>query len=110
MPNRQVVERGVEKNEGFGLVFLEASLFAKPVVAGRCGGALDAVDDGRTGLLIDPESPAEVAAAVVALLTYPAEARRLGDAGRERVLREFTVYSQVASFEAAVARRTGDTR
>ncbi|MGD8717877.1 MAG: glycosyltransferase family 4 protein [Candidatus Zixiibacteriota bacterium] len=110
MPNRRVVEDGVEKNEGFGLVFLEASLFAKPVVAGRCGGALDAVDDGHTGLLVDPECPAEVAAAVVALLTYPGEARRLGDAGRERVLREFTVPSQVASFEAAVVGRISDTR
>jgi glycosyltransferase involved in cell wall biosynthesis len=66
---------------------------------------LDAVVDGRTGFLVDPESTAEVAAAVVALLTCPAEANRLGAVGRERVLREFTVKTQVAEFEAAVARR-----
>jgi len=105
MINRRVFEDGMEKTEGFGLVFLEASLFAKAVIAGRCGGALDAVVDGRTGLLVDPESTAEVAAAVVTLLTCPAEANRLGAAGRERVLREFTVKTQVAEFEAAVARR-----
>jgi phosphatidylinositol alpha-1,6-mannosyltransferase len=105
MINRRVFEDGMEKTEGFGLVFLEASLFAKPVIAGRCGGALDAVVDGRTGLLVDPESPAEVAAAVLALLKCPVEAKRLGAAGRERVLREFTVKTQVAEFEAAVARR-----
>ncbi len=107
LANRRVVEDGMEKTEGFGLVFLEASLFAKPVIAGRCGGATDAVANGETGLLISPESPAEVAAAVVALLTCPAEAKRLGAAGRDRVLREFTAETQVASFEAAIAARLG---
>ena len=110
MVNRQVFEDGMEKTEGFGLVFLEASLFAKPVVAGRCGGALDAVADGRTGLLVNPHDPAEVAAAVVALLTCPAEAKRLGTAGRDRVLREFTVDVQVTGLEAAVAARMAKER
>jgi phosphatidylinositol alpha-1,6-mannosyltransferase len=105
MVNQRVFEGGMEKTEGFGLVFLEASLFAKPVVAGRCGGALDAVVDGQTGLLVDPHNPAEVAAAVVALLTCPAEAKRLGAAGRDRVLRGFTADVQVAGLETAVAAR-----
>jgi phosphatidylinositol alpha-1,6-mannosyltransferase len=105
MVSRRVVENASEKAEGFGLVFLEASLFGKPVIAGRCGGALDAVEDGRTGLLVDPESTAEVAAALVALLTCPVEARRLGTAGRERVLEDFTVQGQVSKVEAAVAGR-----
>lgn len=110
MVSRLVFENGMEKTEGFGLVFLEASLFGKPVVAGRCGGALDAVADGRTGVLVEPGSTAEVAAAIVALLTCPVEAKRLGTAGRERVLREFTVRKQVAKFEAAVASRIGEAR
>jgi phosphatidylinositol alpha-1,6-mannosyltransferase len=108
--NRRIVGGGMEKAEGFGLVFLEASLFAKPVIAGRCGGALDAVDDGRTGLLVDPHSPAEVAAAVVALLTCPVEAKRLGAAGRDRVLREFTPDVQVKRLEAAVRARVAKER
>jgi len=110
MVNRQVFEGGAEKTEGFGLVFLEASLFAKPVVAGRCGGALDAVADGETGLLVNPHEPAEVAAAVVALLTCPQEAKRLGTAGRDRVLREFTPHVQVARLEGAVAARIKEER
>jgi phosphatidylinositol alpha-1,6-mannosyltransferase len=110
MINRRVFEDGMEKTEGFGLVFLEASLFAKPVIAGRCGGAVDAVVDGETGLLVDPGSTAEVAAAILALLTCPVEAKRLGAAGRERVLREFTVKTQVAEFEAAVAGRIREAR
>ncbi len=110
MVSRLVFEDGMEKTEGFGLVFLEASLFGKPVVAGRCGGALDAVADGQTGVLVEPESAAEVAAAIVALLTCPVEAKRLGAAGRGRVLQEFTVPKQVAKFEAAVASRIGKAR
>ncbi len=105
MPSRQLVEDGIEKGEGFGLVFLEASLFGKPVIAGRCAGALDAVIDGETGFLVDAENPAAVAAAVVALLTSTAEAKRMGQAGRARVLRDFTVARQVGRLEAAIAKQ-----
>jgi phosphatidyl-myo-inositol dimannoside synthase len=76
--------------EGFGIAFLEASLAGKPIVAGRSGGVSDAVIDGETGILVDPESPAEIASAVVRLLQNPHEARRLGENGRNRVLTGFT--------------------
>jgi phosphatidylinositol alpha-1,6-mannosyltransferase len=102
LPGRRIVESGAEKAEGFGLVFLEAGLFKKPVVAGRCAGALDAVVDGETGVLVDPENVAEIAAVVVGLLNHPGEASRMGAAAKQRVLREFTLVRQVARFEAAV--------
>jgi phosphatidylinositol alpha-1,6-mannosyltransferase len=70
--------------EGFGIVFLEAAAHGLPVVAGAVGGALDAVADGETGLLVDPADAAAVAGAVVSLLLDPALARRLGDAGAAR--------------------------
>jgi phosphatidyl-myo-inositol dimannoside synthase len=75
--------------EGFGVVFLEAGLAGKPVVAGRAGGAPEAVLDGETGLVVDGQSPSAVAAAVDRLLADPALAARLGDNGRARVRREF---------------------
>jgi phosphatidylinositol alpha-1,6-mannosyltransferase len=108
MVSRCVREDKVEKGEGFGLVFLEASLFAKPVLAGQCGGALDAVLNGETGVLINPNDPAEVAAAAVALLTSPAEAKRLGAAGRERVLRDFTAARQAERLETLAAARLAE--
>ena len=70
--------------EGFGIVFLEANAHHLPVVAGRVGGALDAVIDGRTGILVDPIDHVAVANALARLLADPALSRRLGEAGAER--------------------------
>ena len=85
--------------EGFGLVYLEANAFGKPVVAGRVAGALDAVVDGVTGLLVNPEDEFEVAEAVIALLTNPARAAQLGQQGRDRVQQNFTWDRTAAAVE-----------
>jgi phosphatidylinositol alpha-1,6-mannosyltransferase len=76
--------------EGFGIVILEAGACGKPVVAGRSGGLVDAVEDGVTGILVDPEDPAAVAEALIAVLSDQALAQRMGQAGRKRVLAQFT--------------------
>ena len=71
--------------EGFGIALLEASASGKPVVAGRSGGMPDAVRAHETGMLVDPEDPASVAAAIAGLLADPARAAALGAAGRRGV-------------------------
>jgi phosphatidylinositol alpha-1,6-mannosyltransferase len=80
MPSR-LPPSGREGGEGFGIVYLEAGLQGLPVVAGAIGGALDAVIDGETGLLVDPTSAEAVAEALSSLLLNPARARELGKAG-----------------------------
>jgi phosphatidyl-myo-inositol dimannoside synthase len=70
--------------EGFGIVYVEAGRLGLPVVAGRAAGALEAVRDGETGILVDPEDHVGAADAIVSLLTDPELAGRLGAAGRER--------------------------
>jgi phosphatidylinositol alpha-1,6-mannosyltransferase len=70
--------------EGFGIAFLEAAAYGRPVLAGNVGGALDAVADGETGLLVDPEDPAAVAGALVRLLGDPGLAAEMGAAGARR--------------------------
>jgi phosphatidylinositol alpha-1,6-mannosyltransferase len=75
--------------EGFGIVFLEANGCGKPVVGGRSGGVTEAVHEGVSGLLADPESPVDVANALARLLTDPDLAQRLGQQGRDRVIRDF---------------------
>jgi phosphatidyl-myo-inositol dimannoside synthase len=71
--------------EGLGIVYLEASATGLPVVAGRSGGAPDAVLDGETGHVVDGRSVPEVTDAVTRLLLDRDAARRLGERGREWV-------------------------
>ncbi len=75
--------------EGFGIVFLEAALAGLPSVAGASGGAVEAVADGETGLLVDPHDPQAIAGAIQRLRADPGLRRRLGRAGRERAKRDF---------------------
>jgi phosphatidylinositol alpha-1,6-mannosyltransferase len=76
--------------EGFGIVYLEANACGKPVIGGRSGGVPEAVLDNQTGLLTNPTDVEEIANSVVRLLNDPLLAKRLGEQGKERVLKEFT--------------------
>lgn len=86
MPARE--ETAVPSMEGFGIVYLEASACGLPVIAARSGGAAEAVQDGRTGLLVPPNDAPALAQAVIRLLQNPAERQRLGANGRQWALSE----------------------
>jgi phosphatidylinositol alpha-1,6-mannosyltransferase len=88
LPSR--LPEGGAGGEGFGIVYLEASAHGLPVVACATAGALDAVADGETGVLVEPGDDAALADAIAGLLADPARARRLGEAGRRRAREEFT--------------------
>lgn len=76
--------------EPFGLVFLEAMAMQKPVIALNNGGTPEVVEHGRTGLLSPPWDVPALASNIVALLRDRERARRMGEAGRARVLESFT--------------------
>ena len=81
---------GLEQ-EGFGIVFLEASACAVPVVAGRSGGSAEAVVDGLTGVVIDsPRDAGTVASALERLLVDDPVRASLGHEGRRRAEQDFT--------------------
>ena len=69
---------------------IEASGFALPVVATRVGGTPERVREGETGFLVEPGDAHALAAALLKLMQDPALARRMGTAGRQRVLEEFS--------------------
>jgi phosphatidylinositol alpha-1,6-mannosyltransferase len=70
--------------EGFGIVYLEANARGVPALAANVGGAVDAVADGQTGVLVDPTDPLVVADALIELLTDHPRSARLGAQGVER--------------------------
>ena len=93
---------GLEQ-EGFGMVFLEAAACGVPQVAGRSGGASEAVADGETGAVVDrPGDPAAVAAALAPLLDDADLRRRQGSAARRRVEREFDWDRLAATLDQAL--------
>lgn len=76
-------------SEGFGITYLEANAFCKPVIAGDSGGVRDAVIDGKTGYVIDGEHVDALSQALRELVTNQDRARILGEYGRARVLSDF---------------------
>jgi phosphatidylinositol alpha-1,6-mannosyltransferase len=93
--------------EGFGIVFLEAASAGKPAVAGRSGGAEEAVVDQATGLVVEGNEPKAVALAVARLLGDDAMAKRMGAAGRARIEAEFTWERQAGRLAEILGRAVG---
>lgn len=91
--------------EGFGIALAEASACGLPVIAGRSGGVAEAVKDGETGLIVDPEDTDAAAHAVTRLLDDQLLARRLGQAGRKAVETQYNwdrVIRDLREIEAQV--------
>jgi len=82
MPSREIPGR-LDLIEGFGISFLEASASGLPVIAGRSGGVSDAVRDGITGILVNPDDPRDIARAILLLLSDNDLALKLGNEGRK---------------------------
>ena len=74
----------VTRTEALGRVFIEAMCCGKPIVASDTNGARICVEDGRTGLIARQEDPEDCARQLDRLLSDPALAARMGQAGRER--------------------------
>ncbi len=94
--------------EGFGIVFAEAALAGLPVVAGRSGGAPEAVLEGQTGTVIDGRSAQQVAAALGSILRMSPERRReLGARGRELAIARHTPAAVGERYRALLRRAAG---
>ena len=86
MPSRQLPNGDVE---GFGIVFIEANLFGKPVIGGRSGGIPEAVLDDQTGVLVNPNDIKDIADTAIRLLTDETLSQRLGRQGQKRAKKDF---------------------
>lgn len=82
--------------EGFGIVYLEANLCGKAVIAGDVGGVRDAVIDNYNGLMVDSEKIDKIIEAINKLVTDPDLRANLGRQGKERAIRDFNWEKQVA--------------
>jgi phosphatidyl-myo-inositol dimannoside synthase len=94
-PSRAAPDGWVEAQ---GLTFLEAMANGTPVIATRCGGIMDIVLDGETGLLCDQQDREGIAAAVRRLLDEPQLGRRLTATATERVAQGFSRAASAENF------------
>jgi phosphatidylinositol alpha-1,6-mannosyltransferase len=104
MPSRDIAS---EPPEGFGIVYLEANLCGKPVIGANTGGVSDAIEDGVSGLLVEPDAPGQLAEAASRLLREPAYARSLGEAGRRRAAERFSWPVTASKYAAAIRELIG---
>jgi len=77
--------------EGLPYTIIEAMIVGLPIVATRVGGVSELVEDGVTGFLVPPKDPKALAEAIQKLLDDPELRKEMGQAGREKALREFTL-------------------
>lgn len=88
------------KDEPFGRAIVEAMATGKPVVAGRTGGVPEICPDGEAGYLVDPDSPQDIADAILALLSDPARARQMGEKGCLRARQLFDARATAAQVQS----------
>ena len=88
--NRSQVVVSPSLHEGFGLPAVEAMACGVPVIATTAGALSEIIEDGVTGILVPPADAVALNAALRRLLADPDLCRRMGQAGRERVLKNFT--------------------
>lgn len=86
-------------SESFGLALVEAMAMGIPVVGSCVGGIPDVIIHQKTGLLVSPGQPKEIAEAVVALYENTALRQQLADAGYESVVSRFTLASMIAGYK-----------
>lgn len=89
--------------ESFGIVYLEAMAYGKPVVASWNGGAREIIEDGVHGYLVGEHQPEELAKRLLYLASEPSLAQRLGQAGKKRVQTQFLWKQQWPRLQAILA-------
>jgi len=85
-----VVLPSYNRAEGFGMVLIEAQACGTPVIGTTVGGIPYVIVDGETGLLVPPRDPKALAKAIIHILSDENLLKKMGQAGYERVKKEFT--------------------
>jgi glycosyltransferase involved in cell wall biosynthesis len=93
--------------EGLGVAALEAMAAGRSLVASRVGGLAELVREGEDGWLVPPGDPGALARALTQALADPERRRTMGEAGRRRVAREFSMTRMTSDNETLYRRLVG---
>jgi len=81
--------------EGFPMITLEAMAMKKPIVATRIDGAIEQITDGKEGILVPPQNPAELGQAIMRIAGDPVLSYALGKAAQQKVRAQFSVHQMI---------------
>ncbi len=76
--------------EAFGIVYLEAWIYGKPVIGANIQSVASLIHDGVDGFVVDPRQPSQLLRAILTLMEDPLRARQMGERGRAKVLQRYT--------------------
>jgi phosphatidylinositol alpha-1,6-mannosyltransferase len=89
--------------EGFGIALLEAAATGLPAVATRVGGISDAIEDEKSGILVEPDSYDQLSQSVIGLLTDEEKRRTMGEYARQRVKEKFSWRKIITCYESVLS-------
>jgi glycosyltransferase involved in cell wall biosynthesis len=98
------------RSEGFSNAIIEAMAASLPVVATNVGGNADAVEDGVSGSIVPVDDPEALSEAIIRLITNPSQAKAMGEAGRNLVIRKFTTEAMMDKIAACYQNLLAPTR
>jgi glycosyltransferase involved in cell wall biosynthesis len=87
--------------ESFGLSILEAMTLGKPVIASNVGGVSEIIEDGITGMLVEPNQPNQIADRIIHLLSHREIYEAIGKRAKEVVTERFSLQKYVVAMEEA---------
>jgi len=85
--------------EPFGRVIIEGMAMETPVISTKIGAPLEIIENGKTGILVEPNNPDELAEALLELLKHPERRKQIGAAAREEVENSYTIEEHVRCME-----------
>jgi glycosyltransferase involved in cell wall biosynthesis len=88
------------KTEGVSLTLLEAMSCGLPVIATRVGGTTEVIEEGISGVTVEAESPAKLAAAILQVYRDPEKAREMGHAASQRVAERFDIPRMIKAYQS----------
>jgi glycosyltransferase involved in cell wall biosynthesis len=98
------------REEGLGIVLLEAAATGLPIIGSRVGGIPECILDGRTGFLVPERDEHALAQRMTELLDDPLRRRQMGIAGRALVERQFDIHRQTEALESLYDSLVGEAR
>jgi sugar transferase (PEP-CTERM/EpsH1 system associated) len=94
-------------SEGISLTLIEAMSSYLPIVATNVGGNSEVIIDGETGFLVPPKNPEALADKLTLLINNPDLQRKMGDAGRDRAVKHFSMQKSVMNYEQCYSQIIG---